>query len=158
MDIKEINDVSISNSNTSDELNIVDQDTNYAKRKRTSKIVNISIITISSLAALLVGGSLISNAFIKDPIISVSKYDKYYQLEGLKLNYSFVVKNESDLSFIMKIEENNNIIYTLDVRKALEYEGSVDLKINTDYKIYFNATNNFDYSRTLYQESFIINE
>ena len=159
MEVLEINNISVSNQNISDELNIKDGDTKYAKSKRGSKALSVAIVTVTVGSALALGASVlnISNVFITDPTISQIDEVEMFVVEGTTLNYSFEIKNPRNLKVTFCIDKEKEKVFTLDVSISDKYQGQVEgLEYNVNYKAYFHITNGLDYFKDINEYSFTI--
>ena len=157
----ELNDLSTNNTNvtfsnntnnteTSDELKALpvytlNDETNYAKRKRISRIIvatGISLITAGSIVG-------ISNVFITNPP-EVSNLSITISNESDSLHYYFIVNNESNYNVIFTLSVPEQDKRTIDVSATGIYEGdetNLGYEKNISYKIVFS--NRLDYKKTL---------
>lgn len=152
MEVVEVNRIAVNNLPISDELNVINQDTEYAKKRRGKKIKTVSIIAIASFSTILLGGTLLTNAFIgDDPVIKASQYESFYLVENNILTYSFEVeKLNSNLKFQMRLFKDKTIIEKVDITEVKVYEGSYELEYEKNYKLDFYVTNNFDYTKSIH--------
>ncbi len=169
----EFNNLSINNTNitftnnpnniaTSDELSapIMYQDkmegTEYAKKKRTTKITVATGITLLVTAASISSGSIISNAFILNPpSITESAYDV---TDGV-FSYDFTLTNDGEYTITYFITIGNRTLVEKDCSTAGTYSGTFnenhDLMSEGYVAIfYIKFTNNFDYTKQLTKVKF----
>ena len=150
------------NVETSDELNapLMYQDniegTNYAKKKRGTKIAVITGITLLVTAASIASGSIISNAFIVNPPkISESEY----VVEDEVFKYQFTLVNEGEYDVTYTITIGNRTLVKEDCSKPGTYEGTFNEDknlMNDKYVAVFHIkfTNKFDYEKQLVKVKF----
>ena len=161
MEVIEFNQISTNNQNISDELNIVNQDTKYAKSKRASRILGITIVTITAGSAILLGGSILdySNAFIKDPTITATAGDSLFSIASTTLTYDFSITNSGNLQVTFMLDSSSENIYTLDVSKDDDYTGEIEnLEYGVNYSLYFKVSNGFDYVKKINEVSFVLEQ
>lgn len=142
-----------SNYRTSDELsygenNVQFGESNFAKSKRTTKVI-LKLTTFTTLLLVAVAtGSFVFNSFLgNDPVIE--NFDSCYRIEDLNFIYSFDMT--IDKSYLtMEIFEGVVILpTTYDFKESGTYEGSIPLKEHSHYTVKFISTNGFDYSKEL---------
>ena len=170
---EEFNELNINNANitfndkpnnieTSDEMSapIMIQDnmegTNFAKKKRRTKIAIYSGLTILVTAASIASGSIISNAFILNPP-SVS--ESSYTVEEEVFKYSFTIINTNNYDVYYQITIGDRSLLKVDCSESGIYEGTFNENkdlMNENYVAVFhiNFTNKFDYSKQLVKVKF----
>lgn len=145
------------NTATSDELSATDNyvrkmGTAYSAGKWTNRIIKVTGITLTISAAAILGGNVVTNAFIgKAPVVAS---DYVFKLEQYSIYYKFAIEsNDNNYPVTFRLyEDTNKPIFTLDCSQIYGYEGYVDLAQSYEkiiYEIYF--TNRLDYKRTLLQ-------
>ncbi len=169
----EFNNLNINNTNitfnntpnnieTSDELKapLMYQDniqgTNFARKKRTAKIVVLSGITMLVTAASIASGSIISNAFILNPP-KIS--DSVYKVEEEVFTYNFTVTNEGEYKLEYFITIGDRTLMKSDCSKSGTYAGQFnenkDLMLDNYVAVFhIKFTNQFDYSKQLVEVKF----
>ena len=163
MVINEINNLVVSNPNvalkdvanfkTSDELsygenNVQFGESEYAKRKRVTKVVTKLTAFTALLITAIASGSYLFNSFLgADPIIE--NFSEGYSVNDLTFSYSFTITIENSY-LTMEVYDSGiilpDVIY---FHTSGTYEGEISLNPETDYVIKFVSTNGFDYSSEL---------
>ena len=150
------------NTETSDEMkaptmiqeNI--EGTIYARKKRNTKVVALTGITLLVTAASIASGSIISNAFILNPpVISNSEY----VVEEEVFKYKFTVKNEGEYDIVYTISIGKTTYVKEDCSTPGTYEGTFnenkDLLTDNQVAIFYvRFTNKFDYTKQLVKVKF----
>ena len=150
------------NTETSDELKaplMIQENmegTNFAKKKRGTKIAVYSGLTILVTAASIASGSIISNAFILNPP-KIS--DSEYVVEDEVFRYKFTLVNEGEYDVTCTITIGDRTLYKLDCSKQDTYEGTFNENkdlMSENYVAVFHIkfTNRFDYSKQLVKVKF----
>lgn len=170
IDIAEINNISVSNPNanhkdvsnfkTSDELsygenNVQYGESDFAKSKRTTKVVTKMTAFLALLIAAIASGSYIINSFLgSDPVIE--NFEECYRVEDLNFVYSFDITIDNSYLTMEMYDSGVILPDRVEFKETGVYEGSVPLKENTHYVVKFISTNGFDYSNEIkkYQISF----
>ncbi len=163
MEINEINSLSVSNPNsslidvanyrTSDELsygenNVQFGESDFAKSKRTTKVLTKMTAFLALLIAAIASGSYVINSFLgADPVIE--NFSECYTVEDLNFVYTFDITIENSY-LTMEIYDGGVILpEKVEFLESGIYEGSIPLNENTHYTIKFISTNGFDYSNEL---------
>lgn len=129
------------NTATSDELEADPVYTNkmgtaYSIGKGISKAVAAAGITLSVSA----GGILMMNSFVSPPAISETRFEA--SAEDDSFLYSFTIKNDKSYKATFDVkDEEDKIVFTLDVTKPDKYEGKVEnlgYQKSYSYSIYYN--------------------
>ncbi len=169
----EFNNLNINNTNitfnnnpnnieTSDELKapLMYQDniqgTNYARKKRTAKMVVLSGITMLVTAASIASGSIISNAFISNP---PEITDSTFKVEEEVFIYNFTVTNEGKYKIEYFITIDDKTLMKNDCSKPGTYVGQFNenkdlMEENRVAVFQIKYTNQFDYSKQLVKVKF----
>ena len=158
------------NIETSDELKAptMYQDniegTVYARKKRATKVVALTGITLLVTAASIASGSIISNAFILNPpVIS----DAEYTVVDEVFNYKFTVENKGEYDVVYTISIGTKTYVKENCSVPGTYVGvfneNKDLLIDNQVAtFYLRFSNKFDYTKQLVKIKFnkggIINE
>ena len=166
MEVNEFNDIEVNNNPTetwdspdntatSDELDVKDQDTEYAKEKRNGGAIatSLSIFAISGVA-ILSGSSLLSS-LIQDP--EITSLSLTSTANSVKLETK--ISNPQGLDVIASLFEDEILkeethIETNDETFVYTFE-NVDFTKTILFKISFS--NNLDYSKVIFEKNVISN-
>ena len=150
------------NIETSDELKapMMYQDningTIYARKKRTTKVVALTGITLLVTAASIASGSIISNAFILNPpVISESEY----KVEDEIFTYKFTIENKGEYDVVYTISIGSKTYVKENCSEPGTYVGTFNENkdILTDNQVaifYVRFSNKFDYTKQLVKVKF----
>lgn len=162
MDVSEINEISANNypvsysentNNiaTSDELSPINQDSSYAKDKRSSGVATSLTIFAISGVAILTGSSLLSS-LITDPEIkdisitsstnSVTLNTTIYNPQGLDVLASLFENDSLKEETHLSDKGENAYTYTFN-----------DVDFTKTVKLRISFSNRLDYSKTIYEET-----
>lgn len=163
MEINEINTLTVANPNaslkdvanfkTSDELfygenNVQFGESEYAKRKRTTKIVTKLTAFTALLITAIASGSYIINSFLgADPVIE--NFSEGYVVNDLTFSYSFTITIENSYLTMEVFDSGVILPDVIYFQSSGTYQGEISLNPETDYVIKFISTNGFDYSSEL---------
>ncbi len=143
----------VDNTGTSDELTPNNQDSAYAKEKRSGKVVGaLSLFAISGVA-ILTGTSLFSSLYAEPSLSDISL------LTGENtISLSLKIKNKQGLKVVSSLFEDSilkeDVEMTFKGEKEFAYTyRNVDFSKENSIKIYFN--NNLDYSKIIYESGLI---
>ena len=146
---------------TSDELEAapIYQDkmgTAYSRAKAISKAINVTGISLLLTAAAIKTGSLIANAYILNPP-SIS--NNHYAVTEHVFNYEFTISNPGKYTINYFLEINNNKVIIGDCSEEKTYEGTYEaIKTGDELHFYIQFTNNVDYTKTIDNYKYTVEE
>ena len=150
------------NIETSDELKaptMIQENINgtvYARKKRATKVVALTGITLLVTAASIASGSIISNAFIINPPTITSSE---YVVEDSVFKYNFTIENKGEYDVIYTISIGKKTYIKEDCSTPGTYAGVFNenkdlLEDNSVGIFYVKFSNKFDYTKQLVKVRF----
>lgn len=137
------------NEKSNKERNVIaDEGTNFETASKRKSLPKAAILLLSVGSAALLGGGLLTNAFLgKDPTAS----DISFQKTEEELSYSFKLDGIKTLSVLFLVKENEDILHEETFKKDGVYQGLLPILAENELNITLRSTNGLDYEKIIFE-------
>lgn len=138
------------NEKNNKEINVGNMEVRNYEGKSSKKILKVLTFVLTLGNAGLLGGSLLSNAFVgKEPTLANISFKR----NSNSIEYSFDIKEIGTLDVSLTLKRDEEILHQESFTEKGSYQGIVQAIGEEELIVTLASTNDVDYWKTLYEET-----
>ena len=137
------------NEKNNKEINVGTKEVRNYEGKPKKKLLKVLTFALTLSSATLLGGTLLSNAFVgKEPTLGNISFKR----ETNDIHYSFEIKEMGTLEVSLLLQREEETLYEETFKESGTYQGIIRHVGKEELVVTLNATNGLDYWKALYEE------